>query len=409
MSNNKQGGFRRDQVAALTARLSEPRRFIQVVAGPRQVGKTTLVLQALETWGARALMASADEPALKDRAWIEEQWAAARLLAREAVGNDGGGDGAVLALDEIQKIPAWSETVKRLWDEDSAARLPLKVALLGSAPLLLRQGLSDSLAGRFEVLPVPHWSLAEMRSAFGFTLDEFLYFGGYPGAAALAADAERWARYVKDSLIETTVARDVLLLSRVDKPALLRQLFDLGCRYSGQILSYTKMLGQLQDAGNTTTLAHYLELLSAAGMLTGLQKFSGTVVRQRGSLPKLQVLNTALISAQAGLSPDQARADLDHWGRVVESAVGAHLANAAAAGEIELFYWREANREVDFVARSGRRIVAIEVKSGRRREAQPGMKAFMETFKPDRALLVGGDGIALEEFLGRPVGHWVGE
>ena len=199
----------------------------------------------------------------------------------------------------------------------------------------------------------------------------------------------------------------MLLLTRVDKPVLLRRLFQLGCRYSGQVLSYTKILGQLHDAGNTTTLAHYLDLLSAAGMVTGLQKYAGEAVRQRGSSPKLQVLNTALMTAQAGLTPAEARADREFRGGLVESAVGAHLANAAAAGECELFYWRDRNQEVDFVVKKGRNLTAVEVKSGRSRDAQPGLAAFRDAFKPKRSLLVGGDGLAIEEFLSRPVGHWL--
>src|SRR5205807_8790309 len=250
----------------------------------------------------------------------------------------------------------------------AGARSALKVVLLGSAPLLVQRGLTESLAGRFEVLHLPHWSFAEMRAAFGFSLEEYVYFGGYPGAASLVHEPDRWRRYILDALIETTIARDVLLLTRVDKPALLRRLFELGCRYSGQVLSYTKMLGQLHEAGNTTTLAHYLELLGGAGLLTGLAKYSGRAVRQRGSSPKLQVLNTALMSAQSGLSLDEARADREFWGRLVESAVGAHLANSAAVGECELFYWREGSREVDFVVRVGRTLTAIEVKSGRTRD-----------------------------------------
>jgi predicted AAA+ superfamily ATPase len=194
----------------------------------------------------------------------------------------------------------------------------------------------------------------------------------------------------------------------VDKPALLRRLFDLGCRHSGQVLSYTKMLGQLQEAGNTTTLAHYLDLLAGAGMLTGLPKYAARAVRQRGSIPKLLVMNTALMTATAGLSPAEAREDREFYGRLVESAVGAHLINAAAGGLGEVFYWRERNHEVDFVVRVGRRVVAIEVKSGRRRDTLPGLGAFAEAFRPTRMLLVGADGIALDEFLSRPVEHWVG-
>ena len=394
--------YARPYAAELARRLRETRRFIQVVAGPRQVGKTTLVRQVFDASGARVVYASADEPTLRGREWVEQQWNAARLAAREA-----GETGAVLALDEIQKAPNWPETVKRLWDEDTARRVPLQVVLLGSAPLLVQKGLSESLAGRFEVLHLPHWTFVEMRDAFGWTLDQYLFFGGYPGAAALVGEPERWARYVKDSLIETTISRDVLLLTRVDKPALLRRLFELACAYSGQVLSYQKMMGQLQDAGNTTTLAHYLDVLAGAGMVTALQKYAGDRARQRGSSPKLQVLNTALMTAQSGLTPKEARDDHEFWGRLVESAVGAQLANAAAAGECELFYWREGNMEVDFVVKSGKAVTAIEVKSGRRRDALPGLAAFAAAFHPQRLLLVGGDGIPLADFFAKPVKHWM--
>ena len=394
--------FRREHGATMAARLAEPRRFLHVVAGPRQVGKTTLVQQVMAESERPQVFVTADEPALRDTAWLAAQWDRARVLAQDA-----GKQGAVLALDEVQKIPDWSETVKRLWDEDTRHRCPLRVVLLGSAPLLMQRGLSESLAGRFEVLQLPHWSFTEMRTAFGFTLEQYLYFGGYPGAAPLANDPERWRRYVLDALVETTIARDVLLLTRVDKPALLWRLFDLGCRYSGQVLSYTKMLGQLHDAGNTTTLAHYLELLAGAGMLTGLSKYSGKAVRSRGSSPKLQVFNTALLTAQSGLTPAEARIDREFWGRLTESAVGAHLANAAASGGCEVFYWREGNREVAFVVRKGRTVVGIEVKSGRAPLAHSGLAAFTETFKPKRTLLVGGDGIPVEEFLSRPVTDWL--
>lgn len=393
--------YQRPQAATLAERLAEPRRFLQVVAGPRQVGKTTLVQAVVEGAGLAHRFASADEPTLRGPEWIAQQWDAARLLAA-----DTGKPGAVLVLDEIQKIPGWSETVKRLWDEDTRKRRPLRVMLLGSAPLLIAQGLTESLAGRFELLHLPHWSYAEMRAAFGWSLDQYLFYGGYPGAAPLIRQPQRWARYVSDSLIETSIARDVLLLSRVDKPALLRRLFELACRYSGQILSYTKMLGQLQDAGNATTLAHYLDLLAGAGMVCGLQKYAGDVARQRGSSPKLQVFNTALLTATSGLSLAEARADPEFWGRLVESAVGAHLANAAAEGDVALYYWRERNQEVDFVVTTGRRLIAIEVKSGRAPTRHAGSAAFAAAFKPRRSLLVGGDGIALDDFLAQSVSHW---
>ena len=400
MPSKKKTPFLRPQSAVLAARLAEPRRFIQVVAGPRQVGKSTLVQQVTDALALPVRQASADEPTLRGADWIAQQWEAARLSIEDA-------EGAVLVLDEIQKIPGWSETVKRLWDEDTRAKRPLKAVLLGSAPLLIAQGLTESLAGRFEVLPLSHWSYAEMRAAFGWPVDAYVFYGGYPGAAPLIGEPARWARYVLDSLIETSISRDVLLLTRVDKPALLRRLFELACRYSGQVLSYTKMLGQLQDAGNTTTLAHYLELLAGAGMVCGLPKYAGDVARSRGSSPKLQVLNTALMTAASGYTRAEARADPEFWGRLVESAVGAHLANAAMRGECALHYWRERNHEVDFVVQAERRLTAIEVKSGRAPQAHPGTAAFVQAFKPKRTLLVGGDGIALGDFLMQPVAHWV--
>lgn len=390
--------YQRPQFRILADRLSESRRFIQVVAGPRQVGKTTLVQQVCEGLDLPVQFASADEPTLRGGEWVAQQWEIARLKCDE--------QGGILVLDEVQKIPGWAETIKRLWDEDTRKKNLLRVVLLGSAPLLIQRGLSESLAGRFEVLHLPHWPAREMMEAFGWTVQQCIFYGGYPGAAPLIADHDRWVRYVRDSLIETTLSRDVLLLSRVNKPALLRRMFDLGCRYSGQILSYTKMIGQLQDAGNTTTLAHYLELLSAAGMVTGLQKYAGESVRSRGSTPKLQVLDTALFSAMSGYSFAEAQADREHWGRLTESAVGAHLVNAAAAGQCEVFYWRDRNREVDFVVRAGRKLVAIEVKSGRARQALPGIQAFNAEFNPDRMILVEGGGIPVGDFLCTPVSSW---
>lgn len=385
----------------LLNRLKEKRRFLQVLAGPRQVGKTTLARQVMQATKMPAHYASADEPSLRDRTWIEQQWDLARLKAKESK------PGALLVLDEVQKVSDWSNVVKLLWDADTHAEVPLKVVLLGSAPLLIQSGLTESLAGRFELIPVPHWSFGEMHEAFGWNLEQYIFYGAYPGSAELIASPERWRRYVTDSLIETTISRDILLMTRVDKPALLRRLFHLGCAYSGQILSYQKMLGQLTDAGNTVTLAHYLDLLQGAGMVAGLSKYAHGIIRQRGSSPKLQVLNTALMTAQDSRTITEARRDGDYWGRLVESSVGAHLLNTSFGSDIELTYWRERSQEVDFILRRGKTITAIEVKSGRRPEALPGMEAFAKQFKPKRKLLVGGQGIPLDEFLLKPAEHWL--
>ena len=385
----------------LIRRLREPRRFIQVLAGPRQVGKTTLVQGVLGELDFPSHYASADEPRMRERTWLDQQWDQARLLAADRK------RGAILVLDEIQKIPHWPDTAKLLWDTDTRMKLPLKVVLLGSAPLLIQRGLTESLAGRFEVIRAPHWSWSEMKEAFGWTLEEYLYYGGYPGSAGLIGEPERWRNYIRDSLVETTISRDILLMTRVDKPALLRRMFDLGCDYSGQILSYQKMLGQLVDAGNTVTLAHYLELLGSAGMVTGLQKFSLGKVRSRGSSPKLQVLNTGLMTAHSDHSFAELRRRPELWGRLVESAVGAHLLNTAQGTTIEVSYWRDRNVEVDFILHQGKKLAAIEVKSGRSRECLPGMEAFSKAHQPLRKLLVGGQGIELEEFLMKPAAHWL--
>lgn len=395
--------FRRRQYAIVLKRLRERRRFIQVLAGPRQSGKTTLALQILEGLKLPSHYASADEPALKGTTWIEQQWEVGRQMAVESATR-----GAMLVFDEIQKIPGWSETVKRLWDADTRRSVPLKLMLLGSSPLLVQQGLTESLTGRFEIVPIVHWSFTETREAFGWSLEQYIYFGGYPGSAALVKDLDRWKQYVLHSLIETTISRDILLMTRVDKPALLRQLFQLGSSYSGQVVSYQKLVGQLQDAGNTTTLAHYLDLLHGAGMLAGLQKYAGKEIRRRGSSPKLIVLNTALISAQSVGSLSDLRRQPDLWGRLVESAVGAHLINESVGTSIRVYYWRESSREVDFILQRGKSITAIEVKSGRRSASLAGVARFAEIYRPVRKLLIGDDGIPLDEFFSSPLSSWVG-
>jgi len=372
---------------------------MQVLSGPRQVGKTTLARQLIDAIEFPAHYASADTPTLQPQAWVEQQWQIARLKAAKG--------SAVLVLDEIQKIPNWSGIVKNHWDEDTHSPLPLQVMLLGSSPLLMQRGLVESLAGRFELVPLTHWSYAEMQEAFGWDLHQFIYFGGYPGASSLIDEADRWSRYIIESLIETTISRDILLMTRVDKPALLRRLFHLGCDYTGQVLSFQKMTGQLQDAGNTTTLAHYLELLAGAGFIAGLQKFTGRRTLQRASSPKLLVLNNALASAISGKSFNEALEDREFWGRLVESAVGAHLWNSAGLQKLDVFYWRERNREVDFVLRSPKALVAIEVKSGSSRQIHPGMAEFRKRYTKSRALLVGPGGIPIEEFLKTPVRQWL--
>ena len=409
--------FQRDQVATLVNRLAEPPHFIIALFGPRQTGKTTIVRQALRRIDQPSHYLAVDEPDLPelgipsiaaettfrrpqvpDTEWLVLNWARARRQAERSP------NGFVLVLDEIQKISQWSETVKGLWDADRAADRLLHVVILGSAPLLMQSGLTESLTGRFEPIKVTHWSFPEMADAFGLDLPGFLYFGGYPGSASLVRDPAQWRDYILHALVEPNIERDLLAMTRVDKPALLKRLFELGASCSGQILSYTKMLGQLQDAGNTTTLARYIDLLEHAGLLAGLPKYASRPHR-RGSSPKLTVLNTALMTARSGYTFEEARADRTFWGRIVESAVGAHLLNTATS-DVRVYYWRDGQHEVDFVLRRGPRIVAIEVKSGPRRGSPSGLETFAERFRSQRSLLVGEGGVALNEFLTALAGHW---
>ena len=385
--------IKRSQLQLVVSRIKEERRFMQVLAGPRQVGKTTLVLQLLEEPGIQGFYVAADDISGIGLAWIEMQWETARQRMKLA-----GTDSYVLIIDEIQKIPNWSETVKRLWDSDSRENIPLHVILLGSSRLLLQTGMTESLAGRYETMYISHWSLAEMREAFGWSADQYAWYGGFPGAASLISDEMRWKNYVSNSLAETSISRDILMMSRVDKPALMRRLFDLGCSYSGQMLSFNKILGQLLDAGNTTTLSHYLELLDSAGLLGGLEKFSRDTVRKRSSSPKFQVHNTAFVSALHPLDFEMIVKEREKWGRIVESAVGAHLINNAYSQGYSLFYWREGNYEVDFVLEHKGRVVALEVKSGHSLRTA-GMVQFRKHYPDSKIMLVGKDGIPWEEFL----------
>jgi predicted AAA+ superfamily ATPase len=389
--------FQRPYYTKIRERLGLNRKFIQVMMGPRQVGKTTIVRQLLEKYSFPWHYASADEAT--QPLWLQQQWETIRLKARSAESSE-----ALLVIDEIQKISDWSNQVKIQWDKDSFDKVPVKLILLGSSQLMLQKGLSESLAGRFEVINIPHWSFTEMHDAFGFTVDDFIWFGGYPGPADLITDENRWKEYIRHSLIETTLMRDILLMVRIDKPVLLRNLFDLACSWSGQVLSYNKILGQLKDAGNTTTLAHYLKLLEGAGMIKGLEKYSPSTIRQRASSPKFQVFNMALMSALSTMQHREMTGQPEIYGRWVESAIGTHLLNQSISENINLYYWREGNHEVDFVLQKGDKAIGIEVKSGRNK-LSTGIPAFNQRFNPTKILLVGREGIPIEEFLGTPVSN----
>lgn len=380
----------RPLVPTLARALSRPPALLHIVVGPRQVGKTTAARAVADRWKGPVRYAAADELLPPGPEWIRTQWQLARRQSRSRP--------CLLILDEVQKVPGWSETVKALWDADRPAQHPVRVLLLGSSALLLARGTSESLAGRFLLHRCLHWSYDECRAAFGWDLERWLFFGGYPGAAALADDVAVWRTYVRDSLIEAVLGRDVLSLEHVTKPVLLRHLFALACRLPAQPIAYNKMLGQLHDAGNTTTLANYLRLLERAFLASGLEQFSAGHTRSRGSTPKLLLWNNALINAVDLRSPEEARHDGPWWGRLVENAVGAHLVNHLQGLSYEVSWWREGNVEVDYVVRSGRQVWAVEVKSGRER-SRAGLAAFRAKHPKARELLVGTGGLDLEEFF----------
>jgi uncharacterized protein len=390
--------FERPLVAEVAAALMRPPALLQVIVGPRQVGKSTAAAQVERRLGWPSHSASADAPLPHPPEWIETQWRLARAAS-------GGAPRVLLILDEIQKVRGWSEVVKRLWDQEKRTRGPVRPLLLGSSALLVQQRLTESLAGRFFLHRCTHWPWTECRDAFGWTLDQWIYFGGYPGAAPFIDDEPTWKRYVADSLIETVLARDVLQMQTVTKPALLRHLFALAAQFPAQVLSYNKMLGQLSDAGNTVTLANYVRLLETAFLVSGLELFSKGHVRKRGSSPKLVLWNNALVNGTSLMSAAQALADGPWWGRLVENAVGAHLLNHLQGPAWSVTYWRSGHDEVDFVVSHGTKSWAIEVKSGRGQKT-PGLTAFRRAYPKAQHWLIGESGVPLEEFFAHPAAYW---
>ena len=419
--------FQRALVADLCHRMSESHFRLVMVIGPRQSGKTTIARQALSRLNAPNRYVAVDDPetlpvpawtasvaanlnavnrsSTVNTEWLVDVWARARYDA-ERLGE------FVLVLDEIQYVRNWSATVKGLWDADRRNGSNLRVVLLGSAPMRIQQGLQESLVGRFSVLRVPHWSYQEMNLAFGVDIAQYMYFGGFPGVFAGAMRqvegidfASRWSEYVLEAIVNPIIDRDILAMADIRKPALMRTLVNLCSEYSGQILSFNKMLGQLTDAGNTTTLANYLQLLQSVGLFAGLQGFGGSPHRRRGTSPKLIALNPALMTSSSGYSYEQAKADRTYWGRIVESAVGAHLINTASL-RTKVFYWRYRNAEVDFVLQRGPQLIGIEVAVPGSTKNTRHLVDFANQFDQARTLLVGADGISLDKFLSRPADAW---
>ena len=385
--------IQRSYFETIASRVNEPRKFLQIIEGPRQVGKSTLIKQVLKSTSLPWVHFTADNVPATRTAWISDCWATARnKLRMEHLPQ------LLLVIDEIQKLKNWGEVVKKEWDDDTFNDVPIKVVLLGSSRIRLEKGLSESLKGRYETIKMPNWTLKEIQEGFGMTTDEYIYFGSYPGAADLRHDLDRWQEYISSSIVDATINNDILMDTPIAKPALLRQTFELSSAYSGQLVSLTKMLGQLQDAGNTTTLTHYLDLLNQAGMVCGLNKYAVDKARRRNSIPKYQVYNNAMMSLYCEHDFQSARADHKLWGRLFESAVGAHIMNCSYTNRFKVYYWREDGKEVDFVLVKDTKVVAIEVKSNHDKDTS-GLHIFQELFRPFRTVLVGEGGIDIDTFL----------
>lgn len=385
--------MQRAQYEEITSRINEPRRFIQIIEGPRQVGKSTLIKQVLNQTSLPWLHYAADNVPASEASWISQCWAVARSkMQLEHLPQ------LLLVFDEIQKLRNWSEVVKKEWDADTFSDVNIKVVLLGSSRVRLEKGLSESLKGRFEVIRMANWTFSEMNEAFGLTLDEYIYYGGYPGAAPLIGNEDRFRSYIRNAIVDATISNDILIDTPIAKPALLKQTFELSAAYSSQLVSLTKMVGQLQDAGNTTTLSGYLHLLDQSGMVCGLQKFASDQARRRASVPKYQVYNNALMTLFADHDFTSARMQPKVWGRIFESAVGAHIINQAYTRAFDVYYWRDGDDEVDFVLTRHSKVVAIEVKSGDEKSTR-GLRRFQEMYHPHNALIVGPQGVTPETFF----------
>lgn len=385
--------YKRRQFNELKSRIEEARNKIQVISGPRQVGKSTLVKQVLKEMSIDFTFISADNVEKNNVSWINEVWETARQRMKLKKERE-----YLLVIDEVHKVNNWSEAVKKEWDDDTFNDVNIKVILLGSSRLLIKDGLTESLAGRYELIHMSHWSFKEMKEAFGMDLEHYIFFGGYPGGVGFINNEVRWRKYIKDSIVAPAIAHDILMTKTIYKPELMKQLFELGCTYSGEEIALTKLLGQLQDAGNITTLANYLSTLNESHLLCGLQKYANDNARKYNSVPKMMVYNTALLSSLYGLNYSQVFTNPKMWGRWVESAVGTHLLNMANELDYRIYYWRERNDEVDFILEYNRQCIAIEVKSGRR-TTNAGISVFKEKFRPLHTFIVGNGGIPLEEFL----------
>lgn len=355
-------------VAEIQKSLSRKTPLIEVVIGPRQVGKTTGIKQLLQKIELPQLYVSADGDVLKNSAWLYRQWLNAKNISPNCL----------LVIDEIQKVENWAETIKQVWDEQNLKSDHIKLILLGSSSLELQKGLSESLAGRFSLHKVYHWTAAESKEAYNLDLNQYLRFGGYPGSYQMIDNKIEWLNYVQNSIVDPVIGKDILSLARVKSPSLFKQCFYLACSYACQELSYTKLLGQLQDKGNTDLVKFYLDLFEQAFLLKQVFKYSNKKVLSRSSSPKILPLCPALYSVTI-----DADYDADNFGRAFELCVGILLNSLPG----ELYYWRNKNLEVDYVFKFGKKLWAIEVKTNKK-ESSKGLLAFKNEFPNAEILLL---------------------
>ena len=387
--------YKREQLSVLESRMAESRRTIHVVMGPRQVGKSTMIDQFVEHTSVPYSLFSADGVGKTNTDWISEKWYEVRTKMMLYGENE-----HILIIDEIQKIAGWSETVKKEWDQDTRDKRNLKVILLGSSRLLIQKGLEESLEGRYETLKMGYWEWEEMREAFGFTMEQFIYFGGFPGLAPYINDEDRWRRMMEDSIISPILNRDILDIEEIRNPSLLRQVFEIGSMYSAQEISLNKMQGVV-NSGTVPTISSYLRILDETMLVKPLYKYDNSTIKTRNSVPKMQAYNNAFRNSYCQHTFEEAVMNKVEWGRQVESAVGAYLAGRSVIDGFQLLFWRdEKKNECDYVLKKGESLIAIEVKSGHADNIE-GYLAFKNRFGRNivNSFIVGPEGLPLEDFF----------
>ena len=361
----------RDFTRNLEQRLQTHVPFIQVVLGPRQVGKTTAIKQIIDSWAGESIYETADLPSPPDVEWITTHWERAKRKISQPT---------LLVLDEVQKIERWSEVVKIHFDRDRHER-NLRIVLLGSASLALGRGLSESLAGRFEINHCYHWSFDECHTAFGWCLEQYLQFGGYPAPVQLISDVKRWMSFMHLSIIEPVISLDILTSANIGNPGLFRQTLELALSNPARELSYQKFLGQLHDKGNTSTVKGYLDILEQAFILKQLRKYRPNSLSTRVSSPKIIPLCPALINTFS--LPTKVLDNTSWRGMVFESFIGAELLRRFR----DVYYWRDGRNEVDFIVETGGQLFGIEVKLERARNKK-GMSSFLKKYPKAIPLII---------------------